>query len=199
MGKKYGMWATLLPLLASCVEGPEGAVTLADAAAAADGGVVVRDDNDAEVVCGAELALRPKSVALWPPNHKLHEISVADCIDVVGACPGDPLLARFAWVSSDEPVDARGDGNHAPDVVLSEACDVISLRSERQGPSNGRVYTLGVQLTDATGTVFEAACTAYVAHDQSGRAPIADADAYRIDIDGSVGAPECGAPSVVLF
>jgi hypothetical protein len=161
--------------------------------------VVVRDALDAElcssevvVVRSAELRLLPRQVKLWPPNHKLHEISVADCVEIVGACPGEELDAHFVWASSDEAIDAKGSGKHAPDIVVSADCQRLSLRSERQGPSDGRVYTLGVRVVDADGEAYETACTVAVDHDQSGREAVAGADAYRITFDGTTaGIPGC--------
>jgi hypothetical protein len=162
--------------------------------------VTVRNEL-AEELCSSEvvvvrsraLQLVSRDVKLWPPNHKLHEISVADCVEVVGACPGEALQARFIWASSDEPVDAKGDGNHAPDILLADDCQQLSLRSERQGPSDGRMYTLGVRLLDAAGEAYESSCTVSVDHDQSGRVAIAGPDAYRIDFDGTTaGIPACG-------
>lgn len=162
--------------------------------------VAVRNALDEElcssevvVVRSAALQLVSRDIKLWPPNHKLHEISVADCVEVVGACPGEALQARFIWASSDEPVDAKGDGNHAPDIALADDCQHLAVRSERQGPSDGRVYTLGVRLVDAAGDEYESSCTVSVDHDQSGRDAIAGPDAYRVDFDGSItGIPACG-------
>ena len=161
--------------------------------------VVVRDALDDElctsevvVVRSRELQLVPKQVNLWPPNHKLHEIRVEDCVEIVGACPGEELDAHFVWASSDEAIDAKGSGKHAPDILLSTDCQRLSLRSERQGSSDGRVYTLGVRVVDADGEAYETACTVAVDHDQSGRQAVAGADAYRITFDGTTaGVPGC--------
>jgi hypothetical protein len=167
----------------------------------------VRDEQD-KVLCsgeavvrrGADLRLVPKQVNLWPPNHKLHEIRVEDCVEIVGACPGEVLVPRFIWASSDEPEDARGDGHHAPDITLSADCQQLSLRSERQGPSDGRVYTLGVRLVDALGESYEASCTVSVDHDQSGRAAADSSEAYRLELDGTTpGFPNCVDADPVIF
>jgi len=161
--------------------------------------VVVRDALDealcaseVEVVRSAPLQLVSRQVKLWPPNHKLHEIRVADCVEIVGACPGEELDAYFIWASSDEAIDAKGSGKHGPDIVLSDDCQRLALRSERQGGSDGRVYTLGVRVIDGDGETYETACTVAVDHDQSGREAVAGADAYRIAFDGTTaGIPGC--------
>lgn len=161
--------------------------------------VQVRDEND-DVLCTSEVVVvrtRPiqlvaKPVKLWPPNHKLHDISIDDCVEIVGACPGEQLEPRFIWASSDEPVNAKGDGNHEPDIVLGADCQQLALRSERQGPKDGRVYTLGVRLVDDAGETYETTCTVGVDHDQRGRDATAGNDAYRLEFDGSSAAlPNC--------
>jgi len=120
----------------------------------------------------------PAHTELWPPNHKLHVLSAADCARVADACDPD-LDVHFISASSDEPVDAEGDGSHAPDIVFRDS-RVVSLRAERQGTSNGRVYTLGWQARDRAGNLAEGTCTVDVPHDQSKRPTIADFPAYSI-------------------
>jgi len=120
----------------------------------------------------------PTHTTLWPPNHKLHAVSARDCAGVRDAC--DPRLSvRFTAATSDEPVDSKGDGSSEPDIVFDSA-ESISLRAERQGPSNGRVYTLSWLARDAAGNQLDGTCTVAVPHDQSGRAAIADAPAYSL-------------------
>lgn len=120
----------------------------------------------------------PTHTTLWPPNHKLHVISARACAGVRDAC--DPqLTVRFTGATSDEPVDAKGDGSSEPDIVFDGA-DAVSLRAERQGPSNGRVYTLGWLARDAAGNAVDGTCSVAVPHDQSGRAAVADAPAYSL-------------------
>jgi hypothetical protein len=120
----------------------------------------------------------PVQTELWPPNHKFHDLSAADCARAVDAC--DPELdVHFTSASSDEPADAIGDGYHEPDIVFRDS-RVVSLRAERQGPSNGRVYTLAWLARDRAGNVAEGACSVGVPHDQSTRPTIADLPAYNI-------------------
>jgi hypothetical protein len=120
----------------------------------------------------------PLNAELWPPNHKLHSFTAQQCAAVVDRC--DPQLSvRFTSASSDEPVDAKGDGSTEPDIVFDGA-ERVSLRSERQGGSNGRVYTLGWAAVDASGNESEGTCRVVVPHDGSGREAIADAPAYTV-------------------
>ena len=84
---------------------------------------------------------RSHDIELWPPNHKYHDIGIGDCVTIDDLC--DPNVhVEFTYGTSDEPVNDIGDGNHEPDIIMG--CDTVSLRSERQGPEDGRVYTLGL-------------------------------------------------------
>jgi hypothetical protein len=168
------------------------------------------ENADGEAICSAELTvedteapmLEEHSIALWPPNHKFRSIAVEDCVDVTDACDAN-VTAEFVWASSDEPVDSIGDGHHAPDIMFDD-CQHVSVRSERQGPENGRVYKLGVRVVDGSGNATEGVCTVVVAHDQSGKIKgdeaLAGDEAYRIVFDGSAGSASCdgrpdGAPA----
>ncbi|HEY6877332.1 MAG TPA: hypothetical protein VI299_04900 [Polyangiales bacterium] len=155
----------------------------------------LRTQDVAEADCAepARSVLTPRVMTLWPPNHKLHTISVEDCVGVYDAC--DPeVTAEFIWGSSDEPVDSIGDGHHEPDIIF-EGCDRVQLRSERQGPKDGRVYKLGVRAVDGAGNVTLGACTVVVDHDQRGVLGADSGESYRVTLDGTGGMPLCnGAP-----
>jgi hypothetical protein len=159
--------------------------------------VVVRDrsgtalcSTEVTVVSTATPALVSHTLQMWPPNHKFHDFAVGDCVSATDSC-GSQLQGEFIWASSDEPVDALGDGHHAPDILLSDDCQHVSLRSERQGPEDGRVYKLGVRLVDRAGNVSEAECAVVVAHDQSGVAGADSGEAYRVVFDGTGDGPVC--------
>jgi hypothetical protein len=134
--------------------------------------------------------LQPHTIALWPPNHKFHEIAVEDCVSVVGACDAN-IRGEFIWASSDEPEDDKGDGHHAPDIQLGEDCTSVAVRSERQGPKDGRVYKLGVRVVDASGNASEAECVVVVDHDQRGVEGQDSGEAYRVRFDVTEGGPIC--------
>ena len=144
-------------------------------------------DPDTREVCRSTLvvvdttppSLEPLRSEIWPPNHKLHAITAADCARAADAC--DPTLdVRFTEATSDEPADAEGDGSHEPDILFASVSDV-SVRAERQGGENGRVYTLGFLARDASGNIAEGACSVSIPHDASGRAAVADPSAYMIE------------------
>jgi hypothetical protein len=138
------------------------------------------------VECEAELTVEDteppeandEPTELWPPNHKFHTIVGEDC--VTDACDGD-VQVTFLSASSDEPVNDKGDGNTEPDIILS--CDSVELRAERQGGSDGRVYTLEYAAVDDDGNETSGTCTVVVPHDQSGGEAIAQDPAYTVDQD----------------
>jgi len=127
--------------------------------------------------------------SIWPPNHKFHDFSVSDCATAINAC-GDAVEGEFTWGSSDEPVNDIGDGNHEPDIIFDD-CERVGVRSERQGPRDGRVYKLGVRFVDIAGNTTDTECTIIVDHDQRGIEAEDSGESYRIGLDGSGGTPVC--------
>lgn len=160
--------------------------------------IVVSEDFDAVgagtptsiEVCRSLLTVvdtRPPSAApsrteLWPPNHEMHTVSAQQCAGVRDVCDPNPSV-RFTSATSDEPVDAEGDGSHEPDISF-ESPEVVALRAERQGGKNGRVYSLSWQATDASGNASDGTCSVLVPHDASGRPALPDPPAYRVMAPG---------------
>lgn len=106
-------------------------------------------------------SVTPSTATLWPPNHQMVPVtftwSVTDC-DPGTAC-------SVVSVSSNEPVNGRGDGNTAPDWEIVNG-NTVRLRAERQGPATGRIYTVTVRCVDAAGNASTRAATVTVPHDQ---------------------------------
>jgi len=76
---------------------------------------------------------------LSPPNHKMIKIKVKACVsDVADPSPKWKIMS----VSSNE----AGDGQYQ---ILGTDC--VNVLSERNGAGNGRVYTIRVQATNASG------------------------------------------------
>ncbi len=82
---------------------------------------------------------------LWPVNHKM--VTVAVDYDTTDNC-GVPVCSLS--VSSNEPVNATGDGNTAEDWKVVDDHHV-QLRAERSGNQSGRVYTIRVSCADGKG------------------------------------------------
>jgi|GEM_PF-890325 len=101
---------------------------------------------------------------LWPPNHKM----VAVTVDGVTDADDDPITITFEGVSQDESVDDTGDGAFCPDAEIADAGSAVSLRAERSGLGDGRVYHVRFIADDGRGGTCEATVTVCVPHDRSG-------------------------------
>ncbi|MFO0759903.1 MAG: hypothetical protein U0359_25685 [Byssovorax sp.] len=117
---------------------------------------------------------------LWSPNHKMHHVTLADCVTVDDACDPSPK-GWFTGASSDEAPDDLGDGHTEPDID-GLGCDGVDLRAERQGGGDGRVYTLSFHVEDAAGHGVDGTCHVTVPHDQSGSAAVDSGEAYHVDL-----------------
>ncbi len=151
--------------------------------------ISIEDASSGGEVCEASLVVVDEQaptaattdIYLWPPNHKYVEVDVDECLVEIHDCDDD-VSARILWVSSDEPDNERGDGNTDADVMVVDEVRA-SLRSERQGGSNGRVYTIGVELQDDSGNLSEVECRVIVAHDQGDGGAVDDGPAYVVEWD----------------
>ena len=122
-------------------------------------------------------------IILWPPDHKYTTINVSDLVtSVTDNCDSGVGVSsvRIASVSSDEPVNANGDGNTINDIVIAPDCKSVQLRAERMGDGNGRVYTITLSVTDASGNTSTATAIVTVPHSQDGAAAVDDGPQYTI-------------------
>jgi hypothetical protein len=96
---------------------------------------------------------------LWPPNHKMVDVAVSYAVSDAG----DPSPACSLGVTSNEPVNGTGDGDTAPDWQVIDSHHA-RLRAERAGTGNGRIYTIKVTCTDASGNSASRTTTVTVPH-----------------------------------
>jgi hypothetical protein len=89
---------------------------------------------------------KPSVAILWPPNHKMIEVSILGVTDP----DGDPITIKIDSVKQDEPNNGLGDGDTCPDA-LGIGNSTAKLRAERSGTGNGRVYTIFFTATDGRG------------------------------------------------
>jgi hypothetical protein len=104
---------------------------------------------------------------LWPPNHKMVEVEYT--VTVSDICDDDPQWVLVSLVS-DEPDNGRGDGdtvNDIQDADFGTPDYLVSLRSERSGAEDGRVYTATFEVTDCNGNSTETTSNVYVPHSAS--------------------------------
>lgn len=136
-----------------------------------------------------ELAAGP--VELWPPNHKYQTVSLDDLVvSATDECDESVSATDVVvtLVSSDEEENANGDGNTVDDIVIAGDCRSVELRSERQGGGNGRVYTLEMAVSDASGNTATAFFEVHVPHSKKSGA-VDDGPAYSVGGCGVAVAP----------
>ena len=114
--------------------------------------------NDTEAPVIHDLSASPNN--LWPPNHKMNNVAVN--YTATDNCPG-PVSCSL-WVTSNEPANGNGDGNTAPDWVVTDDHHV-QLRAERAGNGNGRLYTITTTCHDQHGNTSHSTTTVTVQHD----------------------------------
>jgi len=117
---------------------------------------MVTVSNPAPVITNESVS---KSV-LWPPNHKMVDITVN--YTVTDNC-GTPVCVLSAV--SNEPDNGLGDGDTANDIQIVDNHHV-RLRAERSGGGTGRIYTITITCTDSGGGVSTKTVTVTVPHDQ---------------------------------
>jgi len=93
---------------------------------------------------------------LWPPNHKMVPVGIDGVVDP----DGGPLAIKVTAIAQDEPV-----GGSCPNGV-GLGLDGPSLRTERDGSGDGRVYHVAFEAVDVCGAPCMGEVTICVPHDQ---------------------------------
>jgi hypothetical protein len=86
---------------------------------------------------------------------------------------GDPVTITITGITQDEPTNGLGDGDESPDgggVGTSTA----SIRAERTGTGNGRIYTIHFTALDGNGGACDGSVVVGVRHDQWKKGDAAD-------------------------
>ena len=127
------------------------------------------------------ITVNPVETEIWPPNHKYIIFELSDLVlSVDDNCEGLSVEnVNITKVTSDEPENSTGDGNTLDDIVISNDCKSIELRSERKGSGNGRVYTIYFELDDGNDNVDSATYRILVPHN-TGNPAIDDGSAYEV-------------------
>ena len=115
------------------------------------------------------ITVAPSPSSLWPPNHKMVDVSVTVVATEVCGTPSVVLTSA----TSNEPDNATGNGdgdtvNDIQDADLGTADFDSRLRAERAGSGDGRTYTVVYTATDGSGNQTTASSTVTVDHSQGG-------------------------------
>ena len=120
---------------------------------------------------------RANPAALWSPNHQLVPIVIMGVTDP----DSDVVTITVTSVTQDEPVNSNGDGNMSPDAVIQAGS--ASVRTERSGKGNGRVYQISFTADDGKGGSCTGAVKVGVPHSQKkGLTAIDDGQIYNSTI-----------------
>jgi len=107
-------------------------------------------------------AVTASPAVLWPANHAMAPVAIS--VQADDLCDAAPISYIVA-VASDQPLDGQGDGSTGPDCQITGDL-TLSLRAERAGASQSRVYTVIVECTDASGNWSTATVDVVVPHDR---------------------------------
>jgi hypothetical protein len=77
---------------------------------------------------------------------------------------GNAVTITITGVTQDEPVNGKGDGNTSPDAVIQDGA--ASVRAERSGTGNGRVYHISFTADDGKGDSCTGVVRVGVPHSQ---------------------------------
>ena len=103
------------------------------------------------------ISARASPDVLWPPNHKLVEVTVkVEVSDIVDPRP----VCSITEIKSNQPTNGTGDGNTQPDWIVTSGTTngsgalSVQLRAERAGTDkNARIYSIELGCTDPSGNV----------------------------------------------
>jgi hypothetical protein len=118
-----------------------------------------------------ELSIKVTPTILWPPNHNMIPIDVT--YTVFDIADPDPTV-ELVLVQSNEGdgVNTFDPSSDVSEVVGRKGDDIqlvdgqLFLRAERAGNSDGRVYTITYEATDASGNSTSATGAVIVPHNQ---------------------------------
>jgi hypothetical protein len=108
-----------------------------------------------------EFLLSVSPTMLWPPDHKMYEITPSWTVS--DDCDATPEVSLVS-IMMNEGDNTIGDGHTSNDIQINEDGSIY-LRSERSGTSNDRVYTITYQAVDDCGNATVRSATVSIPHD----------------------------------
>jgi hypothetical protein len=148
-GSTFPMGATLVTCTATDVFGNTSTCTFT---------VNVEADTEPPVITAAYAT----PAMIWPPNHKWVDVQIG--LELEDDCDAEPVY-WIMGVTSNEPVNGKGDGNTAPDWMITGE-HTLKLRAERAGGGSSRIYTIAIRAADASGNTADTTVDVVVPHDQ---------------------------------
>ena len=114
-----------------------------------------------------QITLTTNSLQLSPPNHQYRTFTIADLVSAASDTADTSVDINdvvISSVTSDEPEDAKGngDGKTQNDIVIASGCKSVMLRGERAEGEDGRLYKITLQVKDAAGNVGTAVRQVFV-------------------------------------
>jgi hypothetical protein len=103
---------------------------------------------------------------LWPPDHRYVLVTIHGCTDA----DGDGIAIHVDSVTQDEALNGPADGDTSPDARREAGNGQVSLRAERQGTGDGRVYTIAFTASDGRGGTTTGTVTVGVPRNEGGTA-----------------------------
>ena len=132
--------------------------------------IVVKSENDPP---SCEVAA-PSISQIWPPNHKLVNVTISGVVDPV---EGSAITINVTSIFQDEPTNTQGDGN-TPVDGYGVGSSTAQVRAERAGtpklPGNGRMYHISFEGIDADGGKCTGVVKVGVPHDQGQGSTVID-------------------------
>ena len=113
-----------------------------------------------------ELSVSVSPDVLWPPKHKLRDITAT--VAASDICDVNPSIVLTSVVS-DEPDNGKADGNTMNDIQEADIGTddrAFMLRAERSGQGSGRIYTITYDAMDASGNTATGSATVTVPHNR---------------------------------
>jgi hypothetical protein len=108
-------------------------------------------DTKAPVITGIGVP-----ILAGPANHQYMTFKTSDFVssvfDTCTIMSIDDL--RITQVTSNEPDDAKGDGQTLADIVIATDRRSVDLRIERAGKGTGREYSIDIEAVDGTGNAI---------------------------------------------
>ncbi|HEU4769630.1 MAG TPA: hypothetical protein VFS77_19845, partial [Pyrinomonadaceae bacterium] len=120
-------------------------------------GTIVTPDNSAP---NCSFAVAGPS-QIWPANHQMVPVSILGVTDP----DGDALTLTINSITQDEPILGLGDGDMSPDGA-GVGTSTPSVRAERSGKGNGRMYEITFSASDGKGGQCSGKAKISVAHDR---------------------------------